>query len=174
MEMNKVTTTKHSPFYANYGYEPKTYGNEQSNHDQLSEKALERATRINEIHKEVQKNLASRAETMKTQANKKRIEGPTFKKGDKVYISRKNFKTKKPSNKLDELRSGPFEVITQTGPVNYKIKLPANMRMHPNFHVSLLEKAPDSVPLSKGIETDKEEFEVENVTRKTHGNLSNT
>ena len=41
-------------------------------------------------------------------ANKKRVEGPTLKGGDKVYLLRRNIKSDKPSKKLDAIKLGPF------------------------------------------------------------------
>jgi hypothetical protein len=53
--------------------------------------------------------------------NKKRIIGPLLKKGNKVYLLRKNIKTKRPSNKLDFKKLGPFEIIEKIGSINFKL-----------------------------------------------------
>ena len=53
------------------------------------------------------------------QVNKKRLKGPTFEKGDKVYLLTKNLKSKRPSSKLDHVRIGPYKVEKQTTKVNY-------------------------------------------------------
>ena len=42
--------------------------------------------------------------------NKKHSVGPTLKKGDKVYLLQKNVVTKRPSDKLDHKKLGPFEI----------------------------------------------------------------
>ena len=55
--------------------------------------------------------------------NKKHSVGPTLKKGDKVYLLRKNIVTKRPSDKLDHKKLGPFEIIKVKGLVNYRLKL---------------------------------------------------
>jgi len=59
--------------------------------------------------------------------NQRHQEAPKFRKGDKVYLLRKNIKTQRPSNKLDFKKIGPFEIEEQTGKVNYKLRLPENM-----------------------------------------------
>jgi hypothetical protein len=99
--------------------------------------------------------------------NRKHQMGPDFEKGEKVYLLCRNIKTKQPSTKLDHQKLGPFEIEEQLGPVGYKLKLPKSMKIHPNFHVLLLEKAPndaktpDNVELNKN--TIKEEYEVERI-----------
>ena len=78
--------------------------------------------------------------------NKKRVKGPTLKKGDRVYLLRKNFKTQRPSDKLDFKKLGPFEIKEVKGTVNYELKLLKTMQMHLVFHISLLKLAPNSAP----------------------------
>lgn len=38
------------------------------------------------------------------------MKGPSFKKGDEVYLARKNIKSKRPSEKLDYKQLGPFKI----------------------------------------------------------------
>ena len=98
-------------------------------------------------------------------SNRKRLKGPTFERGDAVYLLRKNIKTKRPSDKLDYKKIGPFQISEVISPVNYKLDLPDGMRIHPVFHVSLLEPAPHGIPLETNIEVEtyKEEYEVETI-----------
>ena len=89
------------------------------------------------------------------------MKGLTFTEGDKVFLVRKNFKTKgRPSNKLDHIKIGPLEVIKAirsdgNDPVNYRLKLPKGMRIHLVFHISLLEPVPPNARLM----TDRIEIE---------------
>jgi len=76
---------------------------------------------MQELHEELSKNIAHRNLTSARAANKQRIKGPTFKKRDKVFLSRQNLKTKRPSKKLDNLRVEPFEILEEIGTVNYKL-----------------------------------------------------
>ena len=55
--------------------------------------------------------------------NKKYSVGPMLKKGDKVYLLRKNIKTKRLSNKLDYKKLRLFIINKKTGLVNYRLKL---------------------------------------------------
>jgi hypothetical protein len=93
--------------------------------------------------------------------------GPDFKKGEKVYLLCRNIKTKQPSTKLDHQKLGPFKIKEQLGLVGYKLKLPKSMKIHPNFHVLLLEKAPDNTKTPDNVElnknTTKEEYKVKRI-----------
>jgi len=103
---------------------------------------------------------------MISQANRKRSEGPDLKEGDKVYLWRRNIRTKRQNSKLDFLKIGPFKVKRIIGPVNYELQLPKSMKIHPIFHVSLLEKADPETPLDKETELEdptEQEYEVEKI-----------
>jgi hypothetical protein len=99
--------------------------------------------------------------------NGKRQIGPDFEKGEKVYLLRRNIKIKQLSIKLDHQKLGPFKIEEQLGPVGYKLKLPKSIKIYPNFHVLLLEKAldnakiPDNMELNKN--TIKEEYKVKRI-----------
>ena len=54
-------------------------------------------------------------------------------------MSGKYLRSAKLSKKLDHLRRGPFKILKKINEVAYKIELPADTRIHPVFHVSLLE-----------------------------------
>jgi hypothetical protein len=73
---------------------------------------------------------------------------PTLKGGDKVYFLQKNIATKQPSNKLDHKKLGLFEITEIKSLVNYCLKLPKTIKIHPVFYVSLLKLAPLGSPLA--------------------------
>jgi hypothetical protein len=159
-------TTKITPFEANYGLQITAY-REKTEVESISPNAEEKAKKMKELHARLHQAIRTMNEKMTRQANKKRIAGPTFKEGDKVFLLRKNIKTKRPSRKLDHVRIGPFEIEKQVGPVNFKLRLPEKMRIHPVFHVSLLEPAPHDALLETDIEVEPEhEFEVEQILDK--------
>jgi hypothetical protein len=68
--------------------------------------------------------------------------GPTLKEGDKVYLLQKNIATKRLSDKLDHKKLGLFKIIEIKSLVNYRLKLPRTIKIHPVFYVSLLKPAP--------------------------------
>jgi hypothetical protein len=98
--------------------------------------------------------------------NKKRKTAPQLKEGDKVYLHTKNLRSKRPSKGLDHVKVGPFLVSKKNGPVTYTLELPADAKIHPRFHVNLLEPADKDTPLQRTwrYETEEDnEFEVEKI-----------
>ncbi|SPC67538.1 uncharacterized protein UHOD_11769 [Ustilago sp. UG-2017b] len=90
-----------------------------------------------------------------------------FKVGDMVYINRWNWKTRRPTPKLDTRFAGPYPVQERVGHRAYRITLPANLRVHV-FHVSMLEPAKTSSlphrtdqPIIPSLPDEDLDFEVE-------------
>ncbi|KAH7562940.1 reverse transcriptase [Bipolaris maydis] len=158
----KSATTRQSPHYANYGYEPVAH-RDPKDIESIADNADGKARLLRELHEELSKRIAQRNLTMSKAANRLRIEGPTFKEGDKVFLSKQNLKTKRPCKKLDNLRVGPFEILEKIGPVNYRLRLPPGMKVHPIFHKKLLEPAPQDAELAEDIELENDEYMVEAV-----------
>ena len=76
-----------------------------------------------------------------------------LKRGEKVYLLRRNIKIKRPSQKLDHQKIRLFIITEKLGPVNYKLQLLKSMlKIHPVFYVSLLEPALENIKITKNIE----------------------
>src|SRR5436190_23534185 len=93
---------------------------------------------------------------MANYVNAKRSTEPSFEEEDKVYLPRKNIKMMQLSDKLDFKRLGPFRIVEKVSEVNYQLELPKKSRLHPVFHVSLLEPAPNNVPIATDAELQPE------------------
>src|SRR5690606_34362405 len=157
-------STKTSPLYANYGIEPQTSTNPLKLRPE-AEKAILETSRMKELHQQLTTELRFIQERMKKYANQQRIGGPTLERGDKVYLIRKNIRTDRPSDKLDFKKIGPFKILDKVSEVNYRLKLPDTMKIHPVFHVALLEPAHEDTPIEDTIhaETEEPEYEVEKI-----------
>ncbi|EJF55528.1 chromo domain-like protein, partial [Dichomitus squalens LYAD-421 SS1] len=100
-----------------------------------------------------------------------------FKKGDLVWLDAKNIKFFQVPKKFALKRHGPLEIIEVLGPLTYRLKLPAQWKIHDVFHATLLspyhetkEHGPNfSYPPPDEVEHE-EQWEVEAIVgRKKHG-----
>ncbi|SPC62935.1 related to Gag-pol polyprotein [Ustilago sp. UG-2017b] len=100
-----------SPFFACYGWNPKA-------HPDIPQRLGVNDPGRFEKHKDIE-----------------------FKVGDMVYINCRNWKTRRPTPKLDTRFAGPYPVQERVGRRAYRITLRANLRVHDVFRVSMLEPA---------------------------------
>src|SRR5271156_5858265 len=86
--------------------------------------------------------------------NQHHLPAPEFSPGDKVWLLCSNIKTTRPSDKLDYKKMGPYKIVEKRGKSSYLLKLPSSLkRLHPVFHVSLLEPALSSTIISDRIQS---------------------
>lgn len=88
--------------------------------------------------------------------------------GDSVWLDSRNIKTQRPSAKLDHRRFGPFKILEVVNPVAYRLELPPSMKIHPVFHVSLLQPVSpdyhvDYSPLPPVVVDGTLEYEVDEI-----------
>ena len=85
-----------------------------------------------------------------------------------MYLLTKNLKTRTPSKKLDHVKVGPFFIKEVKGSQNFELDLPKDAKVHPVFHISLLEPANPGTPIQQtfNFETQEENtFVVEKILR---------
>jgi hypothetical protein len=83
-----------------------------------------------------------------------------------VYLYTKNLRTKRPSKGLDNVKVRPFLILKKNGPVTYTLQLLLDAKIHPRFHIKLLEPVDLETPLQRNFRYKIEEedtFEVERI-----------
>ena len=124
-----------SPFFVDYGYHPKMAPDVQNEleHPSLDDIFQNRT----EAREQAQASLQLAAERMKWYYDLHK-EDVHFKVGDKVLIKGKDLKIRQSSAKLSAKNYGPYEIVEKVGPVDFKLKLPLQNKVHPVFHASKL------------------------------------
>ncbi len=120
------------------------------------------------VAQEVAKNIQFLSKCMTLYANKKRDRKSTFKKKNKVYLLRRNIKTKRSSNKLNHMKLESFEILEEKKLINYKLNLSASMKIHSVFYIFLLKSADSNTLIqteSSEINSESQniEYEVEDI-----------
>jgi len=161
---SKHSTTKISPFYANYGFEARTsWPTEIQFRNPTSEMYGHYMTGV---HKQLKDRLEHAVEVMKKYYNKKRKEVAPFKKGELVLLNGRNIRCKHRCKKLEDKMLGPFEILSVGSNNRYcKLKLPEHWKLHPVFNIDLLERYMGTDPKKQvvEIEADGEDWEMENI-----------
>jgi hypothetical protein len=162
------SATGYTPFHLMYGYTPEF--NISINPYPTVPSAQDRLELIKECQEDAKAALEMTADRMKRFYDKHVDEAPIFEVGSKVWLDTKNLDQRRPSKKLSHKRAGPYEVLERIGDLNYKLKLPHQMKIHPVFHVNLLSGHKESTIPGRifakppPIEIDGEqEYEVEEV-----------
>ena len=128
-----------TPFFALHGYQA-TWIDEFSRSTSIqSIDAEHRAESMQEIHNFCAEQIAKVNEYSAKYYNANHRTAPAFQPGDKVLLSLENIRTIRPTRKFDHKRAGPFTVVEAIGSHAYRLNLPASMKVHNVFHVSLLE-----------------------------------
>ena len=137
---SKHSSTKHTPYFANYGFHPRV--------DEFSSAVTgtpdPRATRYFDEIRGVQTMVKTAIENAKAKfkrfADRKRSEAPDYPDGTLVYVKTDNFKVGKDrTRKFTATKIGPYRVIEKVGS-SYRIELPEeHASRHNVFHVEYLE-----------------------------------
>ena len=87
---SRSETTKTIPFFANFGYEADLRQGPESK----VPRAAVRAERLSALHEKLKDELNFVRDRMGRYYDERRVEGPPLKEGDKVYLLRRNLKTR--------------------------------------------------------------------------------
>ena len=161
-------SSNYSPFFANYGYNPR-HSPEIPSIINVP-RAEELVKNLTDLSKELKKNLESASKKQEEYANRHRIKPPEFKANDKVWLN-SSLVLRNKNKKLKPRKLGPFKIIQKVSPVTYKLDLPKKLRIHPIIHVSELEPYYEDTfgrnqPPPPVIVNNEEEYEVEKILDK--------
>jgi transposase InsO family protein len=161
---SKHSTTKISPFYANYGFEPRTNWPTEIQFRNLASELY--GHYMNTVHSNLSKWLEESIESMRRNYNKKRKDIEPIKKGELVMLNGKNIRAKHRCRKLEDKMLGPFEVSSVGSNLRYcKLKLPESWKIHPVFNIELLERYKGTNPKKPiiEVEADGEDWVMESI-----------
>ena len=130
-------STGHSLFFLNYGYHSQhDISPNDANQVPAAKEYLKKLADAQEKAARLLKKL-QKAQTV--QYNCKKRETPAFEEEELTLLLQKYIETKRPSTKLDNKKLGPFKILEKIDTHARKLKLLGTMKIHPVFHVSLLE-----------------------------------
>jgi hypothetical protein len=127
---------------------------------------------VDRAHEFLQQTAKIKAQLQQAQtdssrfANRSRLPAPPLRVGDLVFLDRHYITTNRPCAKLEAKKLGPFKISAIINPVAFRLKLPATLKIHNVFHVSLLTPKPPSpfrtvpTPPLPVIIDDDQEWEV--------------
>jgi transposase InsO family protein len=136
-------TTRHSPFFLNFGKHPRQPGtittpaNREQQSFEAMEKTMEKVRECIKIAKEQQAKYYNRS-----------VQDQHFNVNDLVLLDATHLKLpiekKQNCRKLMQLHIGPFKILERIGSSAYRLELPKHLsRVHPVFNVALLYKYKD-------------------------------
>ena len=172
------TGLKTTPFYANYGYHP--HIGSLPRVQSPIESVEDFVSHLHQVQKDTEKSLEKAAEDMEKFYNRHRNKTPEFQVGDKVLLDNSDLSLNRPSRKLAERYSGPFEITEKIGTHAYRLKLPTYWKnVHSVWNVSKIfpyhedPSEPNHPQPPPDIIEGEPEWEVEKVldARFQHGNL---
>ena len=169
-------STKHTPFALVYGHNPKTPASFFKLSNDTVQATSEFLKNLDNLTNRAKDNLALAKKRQEEYANTLRRDAK-FEEGEKVLLLAAHIQlesqTARPSKKLQARYIGPYRIEKKISSVTYRLELPATLKIHPVFHVSLLKKyeEPTNIPYRKNprepppavVVDDHEEFEVEKI-----------
>ena len=131
-------STKVTPFFANYGYHPRSLPDLGTQNEEIPE-VSEYAVALGRLHEELRAEMKEVQMAQTEQANRAIHADPVMEPDDRVWLKRKNIRTTQPTNKLDHNQIGPYTILEIVDLRTYKLDLPASVKLNLVFHISLLE-----------------------------------
>lgn len=133
---SRNSSTKQTPFFTCYGYHPRS---EITISDSDVPASVDLAKRIQSAHDNARRNLVQAQQSYADSANNRRRSEPDYQVGQLVKLSRRNLPSNRPTDKLNDRFIGPLRILEIINPVAVRLELPPTMKIHPVFHVNLVE-----------------------------------
>ena len=121
------TTTKMTPFFANYGYHPRWSA---TIRDVPAPAAQDHIKQIQDTHARCKTNMLQAQDSQKQFANRRRQDAPSFQAGDQVMLKRTNIKNTRPSDKIAFTLLGSFRTVQAVGRAALRLALPHTTQIH--------------------------------------------
>ncbi|KAI0996998.1 hypothetical protein K3495_g11185 [Podosphaera aphanis] len=123
---NQVSSsTQASPFFSNYGFHPRfTIDIKPIARKALSTDAKAFAAKMKDLHEFLRANIRTAQDHHEQAVNNKRKPAPRYLVGDLVFLSAKNIRTTRNSQKLDWRKLGPFPIKEIISPYAYRLDPP--------------------------------------------------
>ena len=135
---SRHSATTITPFFANYGFHPRMslLPPAPASRTPAADSYVQQLREAQEI---LQRELLKSRKAMEFSANRHRRPAPPLVIGQNVWLLRRHIHTTRPSSKLDVRRLGPYQILEKIGTSAFRLDLPRTIKIHPVFHVSLLE-----------------------------------
>ncbi|KAL0190865.1 hypothetical protein M9458_013563, partial [Cirrhinus mrigala] len=126
-----------TPFKCVLGYQPPLFpwSGEPSDLPSVNEWLQRSEETWNRAHHHLQRAVRRQEE----QANRHRRPNPEYTPGQWVWLSTRDLRLRLPCKNLSPRYVGPFKILRQLTPVSFHLDLPADYRISPTFHVSVLD-----------------------------------
>jgi len=99
------------------------------------------AKALSEIHDHPRTEMHLTQLRYQETADTHHLPAPDYQVGDFVWLDAQNWKTQRPSAKLNHQRYGPFKITCKISSHVSQLELQGSMQIHPIFYVCLREPA---------------------------------
>uniref|UniRef100_A0A3B3H6Q5 Gypsy retrotransposon integrase-like protein 1 n=1 Tax=Oryzias latipes TaxID=8090 RepID=A0A3B3H6Q5_ORYLA len=131
-----------SPFEAALGYSPPLFPSQEL--DLAVPSVQHHLQRCQRIWTQTKAALLRTKESNCQIANRRRVVGPNYQPGQRVWLSTRNIPIQASSKKLAPRYIGPYVIDKLINPTCVRLRLPKALKIHPSFHVSQIKPVRDS------------------------------